>query len=432
MPRWTPLLIAVLLLPASVEGVFIDITSPTLKKTPVAIAPFKDLTGRGRTAVADEIREILISDLRFTGLFDIIPSKAYVEDPKKGIKEGEFDFSDWRIIGSELLIKGGYIEEPIEGCKEESDLLVEVRLYDVYREELLKGKRYCGSMEALSKMVHRFADEVIEVLTGEKGIFQTRLAFVRPGPGGKEIYISDYDGKNLKKVVSNGSINLSPQWSPDGRWLLYTSFKDGNPAFYMKNLQTGREIRVTNYPGINIGARWSPDGRKIALTLSIAGNPEIYIIDLRRRTLTRLTHSDAIDVSPTWSPDGRRIAFVSDRAGNPHIYVMDSNGKNLRRLTFKGRFNASPDWSPRGDRIVFSRLEGGKFDIWAINPDTGEEEKLTYGPGNNEDPSWSPDGRYIAFSSDRDGKSYIYILKPDGEVQRVAEGGDPSWSPRME
>ena len=424
-------LLLVLLFPSIVYGVFIDITSPTVRKTPIAIAPFKDLSGNAKDSpVAEELRETLLSDLEFTTLFDIIPQKAYIEDPlKKGIRMGEFDFSDWRVIGSELLIKGGYREDPGEECKGGGDLLVELRLYDVYRERLLKGKRYCGSKKALRKIVHRFADEVMEVLTGERGIFHTRLAFVRPRPGGKDIYISDYDGRDVRKIVSNGSINLSPQWSPNGRWLLYTSFKDGNPAFYIKNILTGKEIKVTDYPGINIGARWSPDGKRIALTLSIAGNPEIYTIDLRSRTLRRLTHNEAIDVSPAWSPDGKKIAFVSDRAGNPHIYVMDADGRHLRRLTFRGRFNASPDWSPRGDRIVFSRLQGGKFDIWAIDLDTGMEERLTYGPGNNEDPSWSPDGRYIAFASDRDGKSYIYILRPDGEAQRVVEGADPSWSP---
>ncbi len=413
------------------RGVYIDITSPTIKKTPIALAPVKGLSGaEEEIALGRTFRNILISDLEFTGLFDIIPEKAYVEEPQRGIRIGEFDFSDWRVIGSELLVKGMIQLDPGERCKEGGDLFIEARLYDVYRERLIVGRRYCGDRKALRKIAHRFGDEMMEALTGERGIFQTRLAFTRVRSKAKEIYISDYDGSNKRAVVRNGSINLSPQWSPDGRWILYTSFKGGNPAFYIKNILTGKEIKVTDYPGINIGARWSPDGKRIALTLSIAGNPEIYIIDLRTRKLTRLTHNDAIDVSPAWSPDGKRIAFVSDRAGNPHIYLINSDGTGLKRLTFKGRFNASPDWSPKGDRIVFTRLERGKFDIWAIDPETGAEERLTYGPGNNEDPSFSPDGRYIAFSSDRDGKAFIYILKPSGEVQRITEGMDPAWSPR--
>lgn len=407
-------------------GVYIDINVPSIRRLPIAVPGLKDL---GSTGPSDEIAkglyDTLIQDLDISGLFDILDKRGYIEDPQKA----EIDFGAWRAIGSELLIKGGF---SLKG----EELLVEVGLFDVLQERMILGRQYTSKNDGFRRIIHRFANEVVETITGEKGIFETKLLFVSNATGNKEVYISDYDGYNPREVTRNGSINLSPQWSPDGSRVLYTSYKEGNPFLYMVELATGKEKRVSDHPGINIGARWSPTGKEIALTLSKDGNPELYILELEGMTLKRLTNNWGIDVSPTWSPDGKEIAFVSDIAGNPHIYVINSDGTNLRRLTYEGKYNTSPAWSPKGDKIAFSRMDGGRFDIWVMNPDGSQQVQLTSGPGNNEDPSWAPNGRYIAFSSTTGGGTALYIIGASGEGQRMLFKGKgnlkgPAWSPYL-
>lgn len=409
--------------------IYIDINSPGSRRLPIAFPDFKmledtDASGQIPTLLYD----VLAQDLAYSGFFDILDKKSYIEDQKQiRLNEREINFKDWSVIGAEGLIKGGVI---LRG----DDLIVEMKLFDVILEKTIIGQRYIGKKEDARRMMHRFANEVIELLTGEKGIFDTKMLFVSNATGNKEIYISEYDGYNVKQITNNKSINISPQWSPDGKSILYTSYKEGQPYLYIFELYTGRETRISNYAGINIGARWSPNGKEIALTLSKDGNPELYILDIESKALKRLTDNSGIDVSPAWSPDGKKIAFISDIAGNPHIYVIDSDGTNLKRLTFEGRYNASPAWSPKGDKIAFARLNNGTFDIWVMNVDGSQQTQLTSDSGNNENPSWSANGRYIAFSSTRGGGSQIYIMRSDGINQKKItkesmNQRSPSWSP---
>ncbi|MFQ5586790.1 MAG: Tol-Pal system beta propeller repeat protein TolB [Thermodesulfobacteriota bacterium] len=425
-----------LLLPSpAVSRVYIDINTPVGMKLPLAIQEFKITSDDPSTAyLAGELRDVLAADLNFSGLFDIIDRDAYIENiDEAGLTAAGTDFREWRIIGTQILIKGGM---RAEGGR----ITIDIRLFDVVREKVLVGKRYVGAAGNVRSVAHRFADKVIESLTGEKGIFSTKLLLVADGSGSKEIYISHYNGDNLQQITRNGTINLSPQWSPDGSRMIYTSYKDGQPYLYLRDLSSGFERRLLDKPGINIGGRWSPDGTKVAATLSIDGNPELYIVDVKTRRLTRVTRSYGIDVSPTWSPDGKRLAFVSDRAGNPHIYVINSDGTGLRRMTYEGKYNTSPAWSPRGDRIAFARLVDGRFHIFLIRPDGRGVARLTLS-GDNETPSWSPDGRYIVYSSlrgggNQEGKRSIYIMRSDGTrkkkvVSGIGNSSAPSWSPYL-
>ena len=408
--------------------VYIDITSPGARRIPIAIPEFRNLERKepldGR--IVSKLNAVLESDLKFTGLFDILDKASYIEDPDRaGLTSRRTDFQDWRVIDAELLIKGGY-----KWSRGNNNITVEIRLFDVVREKMLVGQRYHGKASDLRRIIHRFSNKVMQAVTGEKGVFETRIAFVSKRSGNKEIYISDFDGYNTVPLTKNGSINISPQWSPDGRWMLFTSFKDNQPYLYRKSLKTGKTFRIFKYPGVNIGGRWSPSGKEIAFTLSKDGNPELYRYNLRTGALKRLTRNWGIDVSPSWSPDGGRLAFVSDMAGKPNIYVMDANGKHIKRLTYKGKYNSSPSWSPKGDKIAFSRLEDGQFDIWVMSPDGSDKRRLTASRGNDEDPSWAPNARYIAFKSDRDGYDAIYIISVEGGKERmVLKGSNPSWSP---
>ena len=435
LPAWLTILLALALPAPAASRVYIDINSPAGMSLPLAIQEFKVVGGDPSTAYLDgEVRDVLAADLNFSGLFELIDRDAYIEDINEtGLTAAATDFREWRIIGTQLLIKGGM-------SFEEKRVTIDLRLFDVVREKVLVGKRYIGTAENVRDVAHRFADKVIERLTGERGIFSTKLLFAADGSGSKEIYIAHFNGDNIQQISRNGSINLSPQWSPDGSRMIYTSYKDGQPYIYLRDLSSGFEWRLLDKPGINISGRWSPDGTKVAATLSIDGNPELYIIDIKTRRLMRVTKSYGIDVSPTWSPDGKRLAFVSDRAGNPHIYMIKSDGSGLRRMTYESTYNTSPAWSPRGDQIAFARLIDGSFHIFLIRPDGKGVTRLT-SSGDNDTPSWSPDGRYITYSAlmegGEEGKRAIYIMRSDGTqnkqvISGIGNSSAPAWSPYLQ
>jgi TolB protein len=413
--------------------VYIDITSPSFRKLPIGISPFKfpsPITEDMK--LGDRATDILTSDLNLTGFFALIEPKSLGEKEGQGAREksseGE-DFKSWANIGAEALIVG-------EVTYKDRSLTLEARLFDVVKKEMIIGKRYIGEITDLSRMVHRFADEVVLALTGELGFFQTKIVFVSKTSGSKELCLMDFDGRNLVPLTRHQSICLSPRFSPDGTKVVFTSYKSGTPDLYIKNLRLGEERRVANYPGLNITPAWSPDGQKIALTLSKDGNSEIYTLRPDGSGLVRLTNHPAIDVSPTWSPDSRKIAFVSDRGGSPQIYIMDADGQNVQRLTFQGPYNTHPSWSPRGDRIAFDASAGGGYNICTIRPDGSNFRVLTDNLGRCENPSWSPDGRHLIFSGNRYGGPHIFLIDAEGtQIKRLTfqNGGDtnPYWSPRV-
>lgn len=414
--------------------IYIDINAPADKKLPIAIPDIKNSADLyAQTDIGIKLQDVLINDLNLSGLFDIIDRKVYIEDQNRVDKKSdEIDFNDWRLIGADAVIKGLFTANGDE-------LTVELKLFDVFQAKMLTGRRYIGKKTDIRTIAHKFANEIMEAITGEKGTFDARLLFTSTISGNKEIWMCDYDGYNAKQITKNKSINLSPQWSPDGKKILYTSYKQGQPFLYMLELATGKELRIANEPGINIGARWSPTGQEIALTLSRDGNPELYILELDNMKFKRLTNNWAIDVSPSWSPDGKKLVFVSDIGGNPHIYMINSDGAGVTRLTYNGKYNASPVWSSKGDKIAFTRLEGGRFDIWVMNADGTGQIQITSNSGNNENPSLSPDGRHIVFTSTREGITGIYIMRSNGENQSpiIIENkekwnpGSPVWSPSL-
>jgi TolB protein len=420
---------AVQSLPAKI---YIYIDAPATSKFPIAIEPFKNIGGAaGINDVAATLSSVISGDLEISGLFRLIDPKTFIASPEdREIAADRIKWDDWSLLGAEALARGGVYQE-------EKGLRVEARLYDVVKSSFISGKRYFGEPADARLMAHKFADEIIYQLTGEKGIFQTRIAFISDRTGRKEAYLIDFDGKNQTQVTSHRSIVLSPAWSPDGKKLLYTSYKMGNPDVYMKDLFQGQETRLSHYRGINLAADWSPDGGKIVLTLSEDnGNSDIYLINPQGEKLKRLTKEWANDVSPCWSPDGREIAFVSNRAGNPQIYIMDVQSEKVRRLTFSGSYNTSPAWSPRGDQIAYASMTGSTFSICTISTAGGIPRQLT-DAGSCESPAWSPDGRHLAFSSNRSGKKKIFIMLADGSGIRPVTGGqgndtNPSWSPYID
>ena len=412
--------------------VYIDLAAPSRRALPVAVEEFRDLgtasarDKASRDAIKKELYDAVITDLKFSGFFTVIDKKANLEDPaKSGLTVSTTNFKNWRAIGADALVKGGFI---VEGDR----LTVEIRFFDCVTEKLVTGKKFSGSVRNPRRIIHFFSDAVYEELTAKKGVFTSKILFVSGSGGNKEIYAADYDGKNAVKITRNKSINLAPQWSPDGQKVLYVSYKRGTPAMYSLDLTTGRDEALSNRPGINIGGMYSPDGRKLALTLSSEKSPELYLLDLSTREYKKLTDNNGIDVSPSWSPDSKRIAYVSDTAGNPHIHVLDLSTGKSKRITFKGKYNSSPSWSPDGSSIAFARSDGARFNVWTMRPDGEGLTQLTF-DGDNRHPSWSPDGRYIVYSSSDKGGS-LRIMSSDGtRVTKIDTGirGEkaPAWSP---
>ncbi len=409
------------------QHAYINISDPFLRKSPVAVPDFKLLGGQDAGAgLALEARTILANALEFTGYIKVLEKASYIEEPAvTGITRAEVNFKNWTVVGAELLVTGGVV-------KSGDTVQLKLRLFDTFTERLLVGKVYSGGPTDIRRMVHRFCSEISLHLTGNRGIFSSRLAFISTQGKNKEIFVCDFDGYQPRQVTRHNSISLSPSWSSDGQWLAYTSYVKGNPDLYIKNLKQNRGASV-RFKGVNITPDWVPGQFALAATLSYEGDQEIYLLTGKGKVIKRLTRSWGIDVSPEFSPDGKKIAFVSKRAGTPQIYIKDLETETVRRLTFQGRYNTSPAWSPDGDRIAYVGVVKGEINIYMIGLDGNGLVQLTRTAGDNEDPSWSPDGSLITFTSTREGSSRIFVMTATGGEQRrllLMEGAqtDSEWS----
>ncbi len=407
---------------------YIDITNPFLRKIPIAIPIFKRVSLSDASAKpATTLSDLLAETLEFTGYFKILSRDAFLSDPQTAPSSPN-NFNNWTSIGAELLVTGVI---HVEGEQVDTEL----RLFDTFKEQLLVGKRYKGLMNDQRKIIRRFCTEIIFILTGDRGFFDTEIAFISTSSGNKEIHICEFDGYNPKQLTNFKSITLSPAWSSDGKWLAYTSYVRGNPDLYIKNLKEQHGTVVAKN-GINITPAWIPGKFSLAATLSFSGDPEIYLLTGTGKITNRLTYNWGIDVSPTWSPDGKQMAFVSKRSGTPQIHIQNIASGEVRRLTFQGNYNTQPAWSPKGDMVAYSSMEQGRSNIFAIGIDGQGLVQLTFNEGSNESPSWSPDGSLIAFSSTREGPSRIYVVTAYGTDQRrllvlPGEQTEPEWSPRI-
>ena len=420
------LFLSLLLIPALLpaQSGYIEVMAPGSRQLKLIVDAPRSPDAAPAPTAAKELGDVLTFDINMSG---IVAAESREQPLTGSLSLAQTDLLPWLNAGYDMLVRSEY---SIKG----DDLTVEFRLFDVPNRKLMTAKRYLGKTRDLRRFAHTFADEIMLVMTGEKGCFTSHIAFVTTQTGNKEIAIMDWDGHNLLPLTRNGSINLNPDFSPNGRELIFTSYKKGNADLFKRSLSSTAEIPVSNRNGLNITGAWSPDGSKIALSLSKDGNAEIYTITRDGSNPLRLTINQAIEVSPVWSPDGTRIAFVSDRFGKPQIFVMNDDGSGVRRLTSNGAYNVNPRWSPKGDKIAYSRMQGGGFQIYTINVDGSNDTQLTTA-GSNENPAWSPDGRFLAFGSKRDGSDGIHVMRADGTGQtRVSQGKgrgtQPAWQPR--
>jgi TolB protein len=359
---------------------------------------------------------VLSADLDFSGRFKVKTAAQFDSSSKDYFKKD----------GALAYVRGDYT---LDG----DNFTMQCELIDIDSQERILGKKYSGKKAELRLSAHKFADELVYQLFGEKGIAQSRIVYVNKRGGNKEISVMDYDGANVSEVTKNKSINLMPCWVEGKSKILYTSYAGGQPQFYLKDFESGKNGVFFSSKGMNTSAGYNKMDKEIVFASTMDGNTEIYRRPFPDGKSQRLTFMGSIETSPSWSPNGYEIVFVSDRGGKPMIYVMDRDGSNMRALTHEGDYYGSPSWSPKGDRIAYAAMdEGNNMNIMTISPDGKDPSKLTTGAGSNENPSWSPDGRHIVFMSTRTGSAEIFMMDADGKnPKRISfSGGNfmPKWS----
>ncbi|MBE7184735.1 MAG: Tol-Pal system protein TolB [Methylobacterium mesophilicum] len=412
-------------LPAHAQLV-IDVNRGNVEPMPIAITDFQG------DAVAQEISQIVQADLQRSGLFAPIDKAAFIEKITNPDAAPRFD--DWKVINAQALVTGRV------GREGDGRLRAEFRLWDTFGGQQLIGEQFFANPQNSRRVAHIIADSIYEKLTGEKGYFDTRVAYIDE-TGSKQnrtkrLAIMDQDGANVRYLSNGKTIAMTPRFSPTRQEITYMSYESGQPQVYLLQIETGQRELVGNFPGMTFAPRFSPDGQKVVMSLlRDDGNSNIFAMDLRSRTTTRLTNSSAIDTSPSYSPDGSRVAFTSDRGGQPQIYVMGADGSGQSRISFGGGQYSTPVWSPRGDLIAFTKQSGGEFQIGVMKTD-GSGERILSSGNLQEGPTWAPNGRVIMFFREGSGGPKLYSIDLTGRneqpIPTKSFGSDPAWSPLLE
>jgi len=422
------ILVLNVLLTGNVQAVLtIKITRGVEGALPVAIVPF-GWEGSNGSPPAD-IADIIAGDLRRTGRFAPVPGSDL---PARPHDFSQVDFHDWRRLGTENLVVGK-VEDRGGG-----NYQVQFRLFDVFKGAQLTGYSFATDRGGLRRTAHRISDIIYEKLTGDRGAFNTRIAYVTESVGadGDKRYaleVADSDGFGPRSVLESAQPILSPAWSPDGRKLAYVSFETHRPAIYIQDLYTDKREKVAGFRGINGAPAWSPDGKRLAFTSSKDGNPEIYVLDLQGRKLERLTHNAAIDTEAAWAPDGRALVFTSDRGGRPQIYRIPDTGGKAQRLTFEGTYNARASFSPDGSRLTLVHGSRGDYRIAVLDLENNALTVLSDAK-LDESPSFAPNGSMIIYATSGEQGAALAAVSVDGRVHQhlsLQKGRvrEPSWSP---
>lgn len=394
----------------------VEVSGVGLTQIPVAIAAF-----RGEEQSPQKIAAIVQADLERSGQF-----KA--TDPGTGLDEtSRPDLASLRQRGADAVVAGS-VTRLADGRFD-----VRFRLWDAVRNQDLGGQSHAVVAGDLRLAAHRIADFVYERLTGEKGVFSTRIAYVTKAGNSYNLWVADADGENSQSALSSPEPIISPSWAPNGTQLAYVSFEARKPVVYVHDVATGRRRLVASFKGSNSAPSWSPDGRTIALTLSRDGGSQLYIMDANGGEPRRLMQSSAIDTEPVYSPDGKLIYFVSDRGGSPQIYKVSVGGGNPERVTFTGSYNISPAISPDGKWLAYISRVSGAFKLHTMDLTTGTVSVITDTTAD-ESPSFSPNSRLIIFATVLQGKEALMTSTLDGRIKaRLAgQGGDirePGWGP---
>jgi TolB protein len=395
----------------------VEVTGVGVTQLPIAIAPF-----RGEAQAPQKIAAIVQADLERSGQFRAIDAAGAALD-----ETSRPDVTPWRQKGADSLAVGS-VARLADGRWD-----VRFRLWDVVRGQDLGGQSYAVAVADLRLAAHRIADFIYEKLTGDKGVFSTRIAYVTKATNRYNLWVADSDGENAQSALSSAEPIISPAWSANGTQLAYVSFESRKPVVYVHEVASGKRRLIANFRGSNSAPAWSPDGRTLAVTLSRDGGSQLYTIDANGGEPRRLTQSAGIDTEPIYSPDGRSIYFVSDRGGAPQIYRMPAAGGNPERVTFTGSYNISPALSPDGRWLAYISRISGSFKLQVMELGSSTVTSITDTTAD-ESPSFAPNGRLIVYATRQNGREALMTTTLDGKIKaRLAgQGGDirePDWGP---
>nr|WP_034387330.1 Tol-Pal system beta propeller repeat protein TolB [Comamonas composti] len=395
----------------------VEVTGVGLTQLPIAIAQFK-----GEAQSPQKISAIIQADLERSGQFrGVDTAGAQLDETSRP------DVALWRQKNADALVSGSVTRLP------DGRFDVRFRLWDVVRGQDLGGQGFAVTVGDLRLVAHRISDFIYEKLTGEKGIFSTRIAYVTKAGSNYRLWVADADGENAQSALSSPEPIISPAWSPTGKQLAYVSFESRKPVVYVHDVASGRRRLVANFRGSNSAPAWSPDGKSLAVTLSRDGGSQLYLINAEGGEPRRLMQSSGIDTEPEFSSDGRTIYFVSDRGGAPQIYKVAASGGSAERVTFTGNYNISPSISPDGKWLAYISRVGGGYKLHVQDLATGTVTAIT-DTTSDESPSFAPNSRLIVYATVQQGREALMTTTLDGKIKaRLAgQGGDlrePDWGP---
>lgn len=395
----------------------VEVTGVGLTQMPIAIATF-----RGEAQAPQKIGAIVKADLERSGVFRAVDTAGNVID-----ESARPDLAAWKQKGADSLVTGSVT--PLADGRFD----VRLRLWDTVRGQDLGGQNYAVTAADLRLSAHRIADFVYEKLTGEKGIFSTRIAYITKAGPRYTLWVADADGENAQSALASPEPIISPAWSPSGAQLAYVSFESRKPVIYSHDVASGKRRLIANFRGSNSAPAWSSDGRQIVATLSLGGGSQLYVMDANGGEPRRLTQSASIDTEPAFSADGKSIYFVSDRGGAPQIYRMSASGGNIERVTFSGTYNISPALSPDGKYLAYVSRIGGAFKLQLMELASGTATSLTE-TSADENPSFAPNSRLIVYATQQQGREALMTTTLDGKIKARLAGSsgdirEPDWSP---
>jgi TolB protein len=410
---------ALVLRPAG-AALTIEIVGAGANQIPIAIAPFA-----GEDRLPQKVTEVVAADLQRSGLFKLVGANV----SPLPTEVAEVNFGDWRGRGAEALAIGS-VAALADGRFE-----IRFRLLDIVKQSLLAGYTYTVGANQLRATAHKIADVIYEKLTGDRGIFSTKIAYVVKQGKRYELQVADADGFGAQTVLASNEPIISPAWSPDGSRLAYVSFEKRKPIIYVQHLASGKRQVLSNYKGSNSAPAWSPDGRRLAVVLTKDGLSQVYLISADGSNPVRLTSSPSIDTEPFFSPDGQHVLFTSDRGGSPQIYRVAVGGGQPERLTFDGSYNVSPRYSPDGKSFTFIQRNGGQFNV-AVQDAASRQATVLTDTGLDESPSFAPNGKLILYATEVRGRGVLAAVSSDGRVkQRLStpqgDVREPAWGPFM-
>jgi len=395
----------------------VEVSGVGMQQIPFAVATF-----RADAGAPQDVAAIVRADLERSGQL------RHVSGATPTLDEGSRpDLAPWRQRGADALVTGS-VSRLADGRYD-----VRFRLWDAVRAQDLGGVSYPVTAAELRLAAHRVADFVYEKLTGEPGVFSTRIAYVSKQGERFQLWVADADGENTQSALASPEPIISPAWSPNGSQLAYVSFESRKPVIYTHDVATGRRRLLASFRGSNSAPAWSPDGRQVLATLTIGGNSQIYALEAGGGQPQRLTRTSGIDTEPAFSPDGKQVYFVSDRGGSPQIYRMSAAGQDVTRVTFDGSYNISPVISPDGRWMAFVSRQGGAFKLRVMELASGNVQSLTDTTAD-ESPSFAPNSRLIIYATKVQGRESLMTTTLDGRIKtRLASvPGDirePDWGP---